>query len=176
MRFEETQIPGAYIIHHVPVEDDRGFFSRTFCQREFLERGLNQSIAQCSISLSRARATLRGMHYQAAPFEESKLVRCTRGKLYDVIVDLRRKSPTYMKWLAVELDASSRRMLYVPEGVAHGFETLDDNTEVFYQISQYYNAESARGVRWNDLAFGIKWPLLPSTMSDKDRTYPDYIE
>src|SRR5262245_1832356 len=120
----------------MPIEDERGFFSRTFCQHEFQEKGLNPSIAQCSISLSRARGTLRGIHYQVAPFEESKLIRCTRGALYDVIVDLRHKSPTYLKWLAVELNGTSRRLLYVPEGVAHGFETLEENTEVFYQISQ----------------------------------------
>jgi dTDP-4-dehydrorhamnose 3,5-epimerase len=174
MKFEPTRIPGAVIIDIEPIEDDRGFFARTFCRQEFEQHGLSPHIAQCSISFNRKRGTLRGMHYQAAPHEEAKLVRCTRGSLYDVIVDLRPTSPAFRKWISVELSGASFRMLYVPEGVAHGYLTLEDDTEVFYQVSENYAPQYTRGVRWDDPAFGIEWPLPVAVIAQRDRSYPDF--
>src|SRR5581483_6728319 len=147
MRFVETDLPGAYVVECEPISDDRGFFARTWCRDEFADKGLNSNLSQCSVSFNRARGTLRGMHWQAAPYGESKLVRCTRGSIRDVIVDLREDSDSYGRWIAVTLDAQSMRSLYVPEGFAHGFETLEDDTEVLYQISVPYAAGSARGFR-----------------------------
>jgi dTDP-4-dehydrorhamnose 3,5-epimerase len=157
--------------------DDRGLFARSYCRREFQERGLNPDIAQCNISYNRMRGTLRGMHYQEAPYGEAKLIRCLRGALYDVAVDLRADSPTFREWAAVELRAEpgcTSRMLYVPEGFAHGFLTLEDDTEVFYQMSEFFSPQAARGVRWDDPAFSITWPEPVRIISERDRTYPDF--
>ncbi len=172
MIFLETRLKGAFIIDPERLEDDRGFFARTWCQGEFEAHGLDLRLVQCNISFNRRKGTLRGMHYQAAPHTEAKLVRCTMGVIYDVIVDLRPGSPTFTQWAAVDLTAENRRMLYIPEGLAHGFQTLADNTEVFYQISEFYHPESARGVRWDDPAFCIEWPIAERIISDRDRKYP----
>jgi len=174
MKFLKTALKGAYIIELEAAEDERGYFSRTFCRREFAEQGLNYEVAQCSISYNARRGTLRGMHYQVEPHREAKLVHCVGGSLYDVIVDLRPESDTYCRWIGVELSPLKRRLLYVPEGFAHGFQTLEDNTTVYYQISEFYAPQSARGVRWDDPAFGIKWPLSNPIISEKDRLLPDY--
>jgi dTDP-4-dehydrorhamnose 3,5-epimerase len=175
MFFNETKLPGAFVIEPQRLEDERGFFSRSFCRHEFAQRGLNPDVAQCNISFNRDAGTLRGMHYQEAPHMEDKLIRCTRGRLHDVIVDLRRESSTFTQWIAVELTGDNGRMLYVPKGCAHGFQTLEDNTEVFYQMSEFYHAESARGVRWDDPAFGIEWPAeVELIISERDRNWPDY--
>jgi dTDP-4-dehydrorhamnose 3,5-epimerase len=174
MNFIETGLPGAWLIQPETVEDERGFFARTYSHAEFAERGLETHWTQCSLSYNAKAATLRGMHYQAHPYEEAKLVRCSRGALYDVLLDLRRGSPTYRRWYAVELTAQNHRLLYVPRGLAHGFMTLADETEVSYQISATYHPASARGVRWNDPAFGIQWPGPVSTLSLRDRDYPDF--
>lgn len=176
MIFRETKIGGAYLIQPEKLEDPRGHFARTFCEHEFAERGLETRIAQCSVSFSRKRGTLRGMHYQAAPFEEAKLVRCTRGAIFDVIIDLRRDSASYKSHLAVELNERDGVMLYVPAGVAHGFQTLAEDTEVFYQMSQMYSAAHARGVRWNDPAFHIAWPAEDRTILERDQSYPDFMD
>jgi len=175
MKFKPLSLDGAYMIDPEPLVDERGMFARTFCGREFAARGLDSLIAQCSTSYNRRRSTLRGMHYQVAPFAEAKLVRCVRGAIHDVIIDLRPDSATRMRWTAAELSADNRRMLYVPAGFAHGFQTLTDNAEVFYQISERYSPEHARGVRWNDDAFGIRWPLADPIVSNKDSSYPDFV-
>lgn len=174
MIFTETALPGAWIIDVERLEDARGFFARTWCEREFSERGLNPRVVQCSVSFNKRRGTLRGVHYQAAPHREAKVVRCTRGAIYDVILDLRPDSATFKRHVAVTLDAESRRMLYVPEGVAHGFQTLEDDTEVFYQMSAFHAPDHARGIRWNDPAFGIRWPEAERTISERDQRYPDF--
>ena len=177
MIFNETKLPGAFIIEVKRLEDERGFFGRSFCRREFEERGLNPFVAQCNISFNRDAGTLRGMHYQAAPHAEEKLVRCTRGALYDVIIDLRPESPTFKRWVSLELTEENCRMLYIPKGFAHGFQTLVDETEIFYQMSTFYHPESSRGVRWNDPAFGIQWPETDRViLSDRDRVWPDYTD
>jgi dTDP-4-dehydrorhamnose 3,5-epimerase len=174
MKFVETQLPGAFVIEPELVRDARGCFARTFCADEFAERGLNPSLSQCSISFNNRRGTLRGMHYQSAPFEEAKLVRCTAGAIHDVILDLRPFSPSFRRWIAVELSAVNRRIVYIPAGMAHGFQTLEDASEVFYQISQPYAPEHARGVRWDDPAFAVIWPLHDPILSERDRGYPDF--
>ncbi|HKW94439.1 MAG TPA: dTDP-4-dehydrorhamnose 3,5-epimerase [Methylomirabilota bacterium] len=174
MIFAETPIPGVWIIEPERLADERGFFARSWCEREWASRGLNPRIVQCNISFNKRRGTLRGMHYQAPPFEEAKLVRCIRGAIHDVVIDLRPESTTFKRHAAVRLDAESRRMLYVPEGVAHGFQTLEDETEIFYQMSEFYAPDHARGVRWDDPAFGIQWPPDDRTISARDRTYPDF--
>jgi dTDP-4-dehydrorhamnose 3,5-epimerase len=175
MIFTETKLKGAFIVELQRLEDDRGFFGRTFCRNEFAGRGLNPEVAQCNISFNRCAGTLRGMHYQSAPHAEDKLIRCTRGKLYDVVVDLRRESPTFKQWFALELTGDNRRMLYIPKGCAHGFLSLEDNTEVFYQMSEFYHPESACGVRWDDPVFGIQWPSgVQAILSERDRHWPDY--
>jgi dTDP-4-dehydrorhamnose 3,5-epimerase len=174
MIFTGTPLAGAYLIDVERYADDRGFFGRTFCAREFEKHGLNPRLVQCSISYNRRRGTLRGMHYQAPPHAEAKLVRCTAGAIYDVIVDLRPESRTRNRWFGVELSAANRRSLYIPEGMAHGFLTLSDETEVFYQMAEFYVADSARGVRWNDPAFSIEWPASVAAISERDRNYPDY--
>ena len=171
MIFSETAVPGAFVVEPERLEDERGFFARIWCAREFAERGLDARLAQCSVSVSERKGTLRGLHYQAAPHAETKLVRCTRGAIYDVIVDLRVESPAFLRHVALELSAADRRMLYVPEGVAHGFQTLADDTEVFYQISEFHHPESARGVRWDDPACAISWPLAV-TVSPRDAAWP----
>lgn len=175
MKFSPTALAGAYIIDIEPMPDERGFFARTWCRDEFAKHGLNPDLAQCSISFNKKRGILRGMHYQAAPHEETKVVRCVRGAIYDVILDLRPVSPTFRKWIAMELSVDNRRMLYIPAGLAHGFQSLTDDTEVFYQISTFYHPASARGVRWDDPAFGIEWPAGERIISDKDRRYPDFV-
>jgi dTDP-4-dehydrorhamnose 3,5-epimerase len=171
MIFDETLLKGAYITRLEPLEDERGFFARSYCRREFAAQGLDFDIVQCSISFNRRKGTLRGMHYQAAPHVETRLVSCTGGAIYDVIVDLRADSPTFHQWFGVELSAANRLSLYVPAGFAHGFITLCDNAVVYYQMSEYYHPECARGVRWDDPAFGIKWPAQPLVISDRDRGY-----
>jgi len=174
MIFRDTKIRGAVEIHVEPKPDERGFFARTWCQGEFEKSGLNPRLVQCNISFNTRKSTLRGMHYQVALRAEAKLVRCTRGAIYDVVIDLRPGSPTFKKWIAVVLTAEKRNMIYVPEGCAHGFLTLADETEVFYQMSEFYSPESARGVRWNDPAFQIAWPEKAEVISERDRSYPDF--
>lgn len=175
MTFDETRLSGVFEIHLEPKRDERGFFARTWCQKEFERFGLNSRVVQCSVSFNAKKGTLRGIHYQSAPFAETKLVRCTRGAIYDVVLDLRPRSPTFKNWISVVLTAENRSMVYVPEGCAHGFLTLEDETEVFYQMSEFYNAESARGVRWNDPAFKIVWPDDVKVISERDRSYPDFL-
>jgi len=172
--FVETFLKGAFVIDLERREDDRGFFARSFCQREFAEHGLEVQVAQCNVSFNERKGTLRGMHYQVFPFEEAKLVRCTMGAIYDAIIDLRQGSPTYRQSFCVELNARNHKMLYVPRGFAHGFQTLERDTEVFYQMSQFYSTEHSRGVRWNDSAFGIKWPSDERIISERDQKYPDF--
>ncbi|MDP2481939.1 MAG: dTDP-4-dehydrorhamnose 3,5-epimerase [Candidatus Palauibacterales bacterium] len=175
MRFEETPLGGAYLIEPEPLDDDRGFFARMWCRREFSEHGLDTNLAQCNLSYNELAGTLRGMHFQRQPHPEVKLVRCTRGAVWDAIVDLRPDSPTYCRWYAAELTALNRRMLYVPAGFAHGYLTLADDAEVFYQVTEFYHKELEGGVRWDDPAFGIEWPLEgPFHLSPKDRSWPDY--
>jgi dTDP-4-dehydrorhamnose 3,5-epimerase len=174
MRFIETELKGAFIIELELLEDERGFFARSFCRREFKEHGLNPDVAQCNISYNKKKGTLRGMHYQVPPHEETKLVSCTKGAIYDVIIDLRPDSPTYCQWFAVELNTENYKMLYIPEGFAHGFQTLEDDTVVFYQMSEFYHSESARGLRWDDPTFGIEWPHSFPVISDKDKNYSDF--
>lgn len=175
MRIEPCRVAGAYVVEVDPVEDVRGSFARTFCRAEFERAGLDPCIDQCSMSWNRRAGTLRGMHYQAAPHEEAKLVRVTRGSVFDVVLDLRPGSETYLRWHGVELTYANRRALYIPKGCAHGFQTLADDTEVFYQISVPFVAAAARGVRWDDAAFGIGWPQASERiLSDRDRHYPDY--
>lgn len=174
MIFIETKLKGAFTIEPEMLEDERGFFARTFCQKEFEARGLDPRQVQSSISFNKTRGTLRGMHFQAIPFEETKLVRCTKGKIYDVIIDLRCDSPTYRQWLMEELTVDNHRMMYVPKGFAHGFQTLEDQTEVFYQMSESYMEGYAKGIRWDDPAFGITWPVENPIISAKDRQYPDF--
>ncbi|RJO61802.1 dTDP-4-dehydrorhamnose 3,5-epimerase [candidate division WS5 bacterium] len=176
MIFEETKLKGASIIHPERISDVRGFFARAWCINEFRIRGLNTAPVQSNISFNIRKGTLRGMHYQTAPFAETKLVRCTRGAIYDVIIDIRPESSTYMQWMGVELTMDNHSMLYVPEGFAHGYQTLTDNTEVFYQVSQLHAPECERGIRWNDPAFNIKWPDAgEGIISEKDRKWPDFI-
>lgn len=172
MKFQETRLSGAFLIDVERHEDERGFFARTWCQEEMESHGLNTSFVQCNISFNHRKGTLRGMHYQAPPSEEAKLVRCTQGVIYDVIVDLRSGSPTYLEWEAFELSAENRYQLFIPEGLAHGFQTLEDDSEVFYQMSEFYAPELARGLRWNDPAISIEWPLTPSCISEKDSALP----
>lgn len=174
MIFTETKLKGAFIIEPERFEDGRGFFARTWCKREFEVHGLNSNLMQCNVSFNKMKGTLRGMHYQSHPHAEAKLIRCTQGSLYDVIIDLRHDSTTYKNWFAVELNRDNYKMLYVPENFAHGFLTLEDNTEVFYQMSEFYYPEYARGVRWNDPAFSIKWPDEVNIVSERDRNYPDF--
>ena len=174
MTFKITKVQSVFEVHLERKEDDRGFFARSWCQREFEDRGLNSSLVQCSVSFNTRKGTLRGIHYQAAPYAETKLVRCTKGAIYDVAVDLRPQSPTFRQWTSAVLDAGTRNMLYVPEGCGHGFLTLEDETEVFYQMSEFYHPESACGVRWDDPAFDIVWPQPVAVISERDRTYPNF--
>jgi dTDP-4-dehydrorhamnose 3,5-epimerase len=174
MIFNEIQLKGAFLIELERLEDERGFFARSWCKREFEQHGLRSELVQGNISFNRARGTLRGMHHQSAPYEEIKLVRCTKGAIYDVIIDLRPDSQTFREWFSTELTEDNRKMLYIPEGFAHGFLTLEDNTEVFYQMSDYYAPGHAKGVRWNDPAFNIIWPIDVNVISEKDEKFPDY--
>jgi dTDP-4-dehydrorhamnose 3,5-epimerase len=175
MVFKETRLKGAFIIELEKIVDDRGFFSRAWCQKEFKAHGLNPNVVQCNLSFNTSKGTLRGMHYQIAPHEEAKIIRCTRGKVYDVIIDLRPQSPTYLRWAGFELSSENRKMLYVPESFAHGYLTLADNTELFYQVSRFYSPESECGIRWNERAVNIKWPRTNGLIiTDKDKNWPDF--
>lgn len=174
MRFSETKLAGAFVVDLEPRVDDRGFFARTFCERELAEHGLPTRFPQCNLSRNTRRGTLRGMHYQAAPHFESKLVRCASGAIYDVIVDLRPESPTRLQWIGVELTARTGRALFVPERFAHGFLTLEDDTDVHYHMGAFFHGEGARGARWNDPKIGIVWPGAPSVIAERDATYPDF--
>jgi dTDP-4-dehydrorhamnose 3,5-epimerase len=174
MIFTPTRIADVFEIQIEPKTDERGFFARSWCQDEFLSHGLNPRLVQCNISFNTHNGTLRGIHYQASPHAEAKLMRCTQGSLFDVAVDLRPNSPTFKEWTGVVLSASRRNMLYVPEGCGHGFLTLEDNTEILYQMSEFYSGNDACGVRWNDPAFGISWPADIRVISERDRTYPNF--
>lgn len=173
MIFRETEIDGVWVIDIEPIEDARGWFARTHCAEIFASRGLVSSFAQCSASFNRQRGTLRGLHYQIAPAEEAKLVRCVRGAIFDVAVDLRPKSPTFGKWVSAELTAENRRALLVPEGCAHGFQTLSDDSELFYQISFPYTPALSKGVRWDDPDLAIRWPIKDPIMSERDLRLPE---
>ena len=175
MKFHKAKIAGVFEVCLEPRTDDRGFFARAWCQKEFEAQGLNSTVVQCNISRNARKGTLRGMHYQAHPFSETKVVRCTRGAVYDVVLDLRPKSKTFKQWVSVVLTEESGNMVYIPDGCAHGFLSLKDGSDVFYQMSEFYNPEAARGVRWNDDAFGIVWPEKVEVISERDRTYPDFI-
>jgi len=174
MKFRTTKIPGVMEIDLQKISDERGFFARTWCQREFQNQGLNPKLVQCSTSFNLRSGTLRGMHYQNPPFAEAKLVRCTRGAIHDVVLDLRSESVTFRQWIAIRLSPADGKMIYIPEGCAHGFLTLQDETEVFYQMSQVYSPDAACGVRWNDPAFKIAWPGNINVISERDRTYCDF--
>jgi dTDP-4-dehydrorhamnose 3,5-epimerase len=174
MIFLDTRLPGVFEIHLEVKPDDRGFFARAWCQEEFEAHGLNPRLVQCSLSFNTRKGTLRGIHYQAAPYAEAKLVRCTKGAVYDVVLDLRPESPKFKQSIAVVLTAEKRNMIYVPEGCAHGFLTLEGETEVFYQMSEFYSAESARGVRFDDPAFAMTWPEKIEVISERDRNYPNF--
>ncbi len=174
MIFRELEIPGAFLLEPERKEDRRGFFARTYCRNELEDRGLDPAVVQCNISVNHRRGTVRGMHWQTEPYAEVKLVRCTAGSIHDVILDLRPDSPTFKRHLGVDLDADSRLSLYIPKGLAHGFQSLADETEVFYQMSEFYQPDYARGVRWNDPAFSISWPLPVTEISDRDLAFPDF--
>lgn len=176
MLFNETKLKGSFLVEPECLEDDRGFFARAWCKKEFEANGLSTHLVQCNISFNRKRGTLRGMHYQKPPYAETKLVRCTNGAIFDVIIDLRPESPTFLEWIGVELTANSHKMLYVPEEFAHGYQTLTENTEIFYQVSQYYSQGSEGGIRWDDPIFGIEWPEIENpTVSEKDKSWSDYV-
>jgi dTDP-4-dehydrorhamnose 3,5-epimerase len=174
VKFTETSLSGAYLIELEKKEDDRGFFARFFCKEEFAALGLTNDILQINNSLSRIEGTLRGMHYQNFPKAEDKIVRCIRGSLLDVIIDLRPESPSFMRHYSVELSADNRKTLYVPKGFAHGFMTLEPDTEAFYLVTEKYSPEHERGVRYDDPAFGISWPMVPREISEKDKSHPDF--
>ena len=175
MFFKETKVPGVMEVHMEPKADERGFFARSWCREEFEQYGLRSNVVQCSISFNSRKGTLRGMHYQAGRYAESKLVRCTKGAIYDVALDMRPSSETFLQWVGTELTAENHVALYIPEGCAHGFLTMEDETEVFYQMSESYHPEAACGVRWNDPIFNIAWPGTVEVISDRDETYPDFI-
>jgi dTDP-4-dehydrorhamnose 3,5-epimerase len=174
--FRETKLPGAFVIELQKQEDERGFFARSWCHKEFEAHGLNPRMVQCNVSFNKVKGTLRGMHYQVPPCAEAKLVRCTRGAIYDVIVDLRRESPSYKQHLSEILSSNNYKALFIPEGFAHGFQTLEDNSEVFYQMSEFYSPEHQRGLRYNDPAFEISWPIEATVISDRDRNYENFTE
>ena len=175
MKFTPTPLDGAWIVDIEPIADERGFFARSWCREEFQRQGLNPDLVQCNISFNEKKSTLRGLHYQEQPYGETKLIRCTAGAIYDVIVDIRQTSRSYRQWFAVELSAANRRMLYVPDGFAHGFQALQERTEIFYQMSEGFHPESARGIRWNDAALAIRWPVSDPILSPRDRSYPDFL-
>jgi dTDP-4-dehydrorhamnose 3,5-epimerase len=174
MLFKETQLAGAYVIELEPRHDERGFFARSFCEKEFAEHGLPTRFPQSNLSRNNQRGTLRGMHFEALPSSESKLVRCVAGAIYDVIMDMRRGSPSRWQWIGVELNAENARGLFVPAGFAHGFLTLADATDVTYEMGDMYRPGAARGLRWNDPAFDIRWPEAPRVISERDASYPDF--
>lgn len=175
MKFTETKLKGAFVVEIEKLSDDRGFFARSWCQKEFEAHGLIPEVVQANVSYNRKKGTLRGMHYQVAPYQECKLIRCTRGAIYDVIIDLRLESPTYRQWTGVELTADNYTMFFVPEDFAHGFQTLTDETEITYQVSQFYMPGSEKGIRFDDPSFDIQWPLDVTIISDKDGTWPDFV-
>jgi dTDP-4-dehydrorhamnose 3,5-epimerase len=172
MQYTRSKVAGAWVIDITRIEDARGFFAVTWLPDEWRERGMNPALAQCNLAFNHRRGTLRGMHFQKAPHAQAKLVRCTRGALVDVIIDLREDSPTFRRWDAVELTADNHRMLYMPEGIAHGYVTLADGTEAYYHASSPWVREAESGVRWDDPAFGVEWPVEPTVISDKDRQWP----
>jgi dTDP-4-dehydrorhamnose 3,5-epimerase len=174
MNFEPAELPGVVVVSPERHADDRGFFARTWCAREFAAEGLPSTLAQCSVSWNEHQHTLRGMHWETAPQRESKLVRCTRGAIFDVVVDLRSDSPAYLEHVGICLDADNRHAVYIPPGMAHGFLTLCDRTEVLYQMDSFYAPESERGARWDDPAFGIEWPYAPAVISERDKSFPDF--
>lgn len=175
MKFTELELKGAYLIELEKFEDKRGFFARTFCKKEFSDNGLDPELSQISIAFNKKKGTLRGMHYMLPPYKEAKLVRCSRGKIYDVIIDLRPESKTFKKWYSTELSQDMPKMIYLPEGFAHGYQTLAHNTEVIYHMSILFVPEYYTGVRWNDPAFKIKWPdVKDRIISEKDNSYPDF--
>ena len=175
MIFTKTILKGAFIVEPEKIQDDRGFFARAWCKKEFEDHGLNSSWTQNNISFNLRKYILRGMHYQASPFEEVKLVRCTRGAVFDVIIDLRPDSPTFLKWFGIELNLDNYKMLYVPENFAHGYLTLTDNAEVYYQVSKPYSPDHERGLRWNDPVLGVNWPIGGEPLiSDKDKNWPSF--
>ena len=176
MIFTETKLAGAFLIELEQLVDERGFFALSWSEKEFMARGLDARFVECNVSFNHKKGTLRGMHYQESPHGQGKLVRCTMGAVFDVIIDLRPSSPTFRRWLAVELTAQNRLALYVPTDFAHGFQTLDVNSEILYQMTTPYVPGSGRGLRWNDPAFGIDWPLVNPIMNDRDKTYPDFSE
>jgi len=174
MKFNETSLSGVFLVDLDLMTDERGFFARTYCNKKFLQHGLNPCSEQCNISYNLKKGTLRGMHFQIAPHAEAKLVRCIRGSIFDVVIDLRPDSATFEQWIGVELSEKSPKMLYIPEGCAHGFQTLEDNTEVFYQMSYPFVPEASRGVRWDDPHFQVVWPSGERIISLKDQNYPLY--
>lgn len=174
MVFHETELNDAYVIDLNKLEDERGFFARSFCVNEFKELGVEFPVAQANVSYNRYKQTLRGMHYQQEPHGEAKLVRCTRGSIFDAIIDVRPDSSTFMKWFGIKLTEQNYRMLYVPEGFAHGFITLEDETEVTYQVSEFYTPGAEKGIRWDDSAFNIDWPAQPKVISEKDKSWPAF--
>jgi dTDP-4-dehydrorhamnose 3,5-epimerase len=174
MIFTELELKGAYLVEVKKIEDERGFFGRAWCANEFVEHGLNKNFVQLNTSFSKKKGTIRGMHFQADPYQEVKFIRCTRGKIWDVIIDLRPNSPTFKKWVGNELTADNYRMVYVPENFAHGFITLEDNSEVYYPVTQFYTPGAERGLRWNDPAFNIKWPVEVTVVSEKDSNHSDF--
>ena len=174
MIFASTPLVGAFVVELKRIEDERGFFARSFCQREFAEQGLDTRLAQCNVSFNSKRGTLRGLHYQVPPHGEAKLVRCTQGAIWDVMVDLRPESASFKRWFGAELSAGNRRALYIPEGFAHGFQTLTDDAEVLYLMSEFYHQESAHGLPWNDPAFSIEWPIALPIISQRDRSFTPF--
>jgi dTDP-4-dehydrorhamnose 3,5-epimerase len=174
MIFSQLPLNGAFLINIEPAGDERGFFARTFCKDEFKKHDIDFSCVQCNISFNKKKGTLRGMHYQAAPHEEAKIVSCIRGAIFDVIVDIRPDSPTFKKWFAKELSEQNHLMFFVPKGFAHGFQTLTDDSEVYYMMSEYYHPECARGIRWDEPAFEIQWPMKSKVISKKDSAYRDF--
>jgi dTDP-4-dehydrorhamnose 3,5-epimerase len=174
MIFTETKLIGAYIIEINKIEDERGFFGRSWCKNEFDKYHLNTNVVQANVSLSKHKGTLRGMHFQKNPYQETKLIRCSRGSIFDVIIDLRPSSPTFMQWFGIELTQDNYKMLYVPENFAHGILTLQDNTEVSYFVTQFYTPGAEGGIRWNDPAIGIQWPVSPTIITEKDNNHPNF--
>ncbi|QCX39137.1 dTDP-4-dehydrorhamnose 3,5-epimerase [Aureibaculum algae] len=174
MLFKETKLKGVFLLNLEKIEDGRGFFSRLWCKKELEEKNLNADVVQSNISYNKKKGTLRGLHYQKAPYEETKYVRCTKGAMYDVVVDLRPDSPTYKQWLGVELSEENASMLYVPKGCAHGYLALEDHTEVTYFVTQFYKSDAEGGIRYDDKSFNIEWPIAITEISDKDKNRPDY--
>ena len=174
MIFEELKLKGVFKIEIEKINDERGFFTRTWDKQEFLKKGIDSDFVQSNISFNKKKGTLRGLHYQEEPYEEGKLIRCTKGKIYEIMIDIRKNSETYKKWEHIELDSKENIELFVPKGFALGMQTLEDDTEIFYQMSQFYKPEYSKGIRWNDPSFKIKWPLKPTVISEKDKNCEDF--